>query len=935
MDQKKIDKLSAVLAIKLEATQSFGAEITKDYIDKLVNDVVVEYRSLPGFDLSDKESEGIKFKLGSMFNVMVGETAITLNNPDIPRWFKAKKTETDWSYWNSYRQMLISQARSLDVLKENEKVIDDVLDFSGDPKSPGPWARKGLVMGNVQSGKTQNYLGLINKAIDAGYKVVILLGGHLNDLRRQTQERVDSGVVGRVSRHLIDSRIGGAQTIGVSQFRDSSKNVHTFTTTEGDFSSKFANSLGVNLTGLSEPAIFTVKKQTKVLENLYKWIKEHHLLNPEKGLKLDLPMLLIDDEADYASVNTKAHQEEVTKTNEYIRKLITLFNRTTYVGYTATPFANIFIDPDTEDEAINDDLFPRDFMVKIPTPENYVGQEHFFGIKPKGVVNVDDCKMLTNLKSYDSIEYIPDSLKEAVRVFLINICVRTLRGSPHEHNTMLVNISHLKVHQDRVACLIAQYHETLKEAIESFSGLGVDGSRNNHVMHSIEKTFNARFEINESYEEVFFELQKAVEKIEVFSVNQGNKNLDYSKKDEWGMSVIVVGGHKLSRGLTLEGLTVSYFTRNSKAYDTLMQMCRWFGYRPGYVDLCRVYLPLESRRWYSFITLAIRELYNELELMSKAEKRPSEFGLKVRDHPGAMIITAKNKMSTAEPVVRSQELWGQVLRRFQFRNDLEINLKNIAVTESFIEVFRKQANLERVDKGTGSVIFQSVSYQAIIDYIKQMDMPEDDLGNEALIKHLTDMESSGLSLPHVCVINQQNSKYPKGWRKNLTTEEDQFINKKITLGGIENITLFRRTMKQDLDNFKTGAVQLGNPDDEKLFLDNSIRKAVKTERPNATSFHYMVPSERDFPGLIIYPFAVGIKTPYGETDENSFSITLGHGLSPTIGFTVSIPRPDNLKGMSQIELKKFVRETRHSYLTNKIFQEQLAQIEMFESDYDE
>jgi hypothetical protein len=940
MDQKKINAFTAELAMRLENRQKFGAPITNEYIATVISSVIKELEELPDFKLSDQEIEGMKFKLGSMFNIKIGEAAITLNNPDIPRWFEAKKTDINWNYWDAYRQMLVSQARSQDVVKENELVINKVLDFSGDPTSAGPWARKGLVMGNVQSGKTQNYLGLINKAIDAGYKVIILLGGHLNDLRNQTQERVDSGVVGRVSRHLLSARAGGPERIGVGRFRDPSRNVHTFTTTEGDFSGNFANSLGVNLTGLSEPAIFTVKKQTKVLENLYEWIKDHHLLDPETGKTLDLPMLLIDDEADYASVNTKSHIDEVTKTNELIRKLLKLFNRNTYVGYTATPFANIFIDPETETdpetgyETINDDLFPSDFMVKIPVPEDYVGQEYFFGQSTRGTVVINDCSDLQNLRSQSDINVIPDSLKEAVRVFLLNVCIRTTRGNPHEHNTMMVNISHLKKHQDRVANLINQYREILLDAIDAFSGLGIENSRDNSTMASIENTFLEKFSGDENYNEIFSELPKAINKIKAFSVNQGGKTLDYSLYEEWGLSVIIVGGHKLSRGLTLEGLSVSYFTRNSKAYDTLMQMCRWFGYRPGYKDLCRVYLPFESLNWYSFITLAIAEIYGELQLMSNSEKRPSEFGLKVRDHPGAMVITAKNKMSTAESIIRSQDLWGQILRRFKFRKPYEINLKNLETTNNFIShIMDNQEIHTKYDNQSNSVIFEEVTYESVIKYLNDMDLPEDDIGNDALVRQLTQMQKSGVRKPHVCIMNQNRSGNRK-WVKKLSPEEQIFIESKISLAELKNITLFGRAMKDDGVNFKTQSVQLGNSDDERLFLSEPERASIKTTKPNAVSFDYIASKERDFAGLIIYPFAIGIKTPYTTTDDN-YTARLGHGLNPTIGFTISIPRPEHLRGLSSNELKNLVRDTRHSYQINKVYQEQLAKLDMIECDEDE
>lgn len=934
MDQRILGDLVSELAQRLDNKQKFGASITNEYIAEIVDYAIAEFRDLPNFQIEEMEVELIKFKLGSMFNIRVGEHAITLHNPDIPRWFEAKKLDIDWSYWNSYESMLVSQARSKEVLKENERVLDMVLDFSGDPTNPGPWSRKGLVMGNVQSGKTQNYLGLINKAVDAGYKIIILLGGHLNDLRKQTQERVDEGVVGRESKHLVKTQKIRPKSIGVGKFRDSSKNFHTFTTTEGDFSIKFANTLGVNLTGLSEPAIFTVKKNTKVMKNLYEWIRDHHLLNPAEGKRLDLPMLLIDDEADYASVNTKSHIDEVTATNEYIRNILSLFDRNTYVGYTATPFANIFIDPETADKAIHDDLFPKDFMVKIPVPENYVGQEYFFGPEPKGTNVISDCDNLLNLKSEDHIGHIPESLKEAVRAFLINIAIRGLRGEKYSHNTMLVNVSHLKVHQNRLEILIEQYRDQLKEAIEVFGGLGFEEARKNETLASIEDTYNTRFDVGETYQSVFSELKRAIG-VKVWAVNQGNRTLDYSLYQEFGLRVIVIGGHRLSRGLTLEGLSVSYFTRNSKAYDTLMQMCRWFGYRPRYTDLCKVYLPYESLHWYSFITASIGELYSELDLMSRSEKRPSEFGLKVRDHPGAMVITAKNKMSSAESEIRSQDLWGQIMRRFRFRKNRESNQANLIYTMEYIASLESEVREsdKREEKKTGAKIYSNVPYGTVIQYIENMDLPEDDVGNQALIRQLKSMSEENLSLPHVCIFNQKKTRKPH-WQDKLTIDEQTFLKTPQEIEGL-SLNLAKRALKDDGAIYTTPKVQLGNPDDEKLFLSEDAIKSVLAEKKNAASFQYIAHEERDFPGLIIYLFGIGITTPYSAKKGDDYTAKLGFGCSPTVGFSVSLPRPEHLKGKDSNELKRILKNTRHSYLVNRVYQEQLSLLDLVEADEDE
>jgi hypothetical protein len=935
MDQKQVGSLVSELAQGLHNKQKFGAEITDEYIEEIVDRAIEELVTLPEFEISDLEIAGIKFKLGGMYNIKVGEYAVTLNNPDIPRWFQAKKSKIPWTYWDAYDAMLVSQARSRAVVKENERVIDKVLDFSGDPTFPGPWARKGLVMGNVQSGKTQNYLGLVNKAIDSGYKVIILLGGHLNDLRKQTQERVDEGIVGRESKHLVNAQRKRPQAIGVGKFRKGSTNVHTFTTTEGDFSKVFANNLGVHLTGLSEPAIFTVKKNTTVLKNLFEWIRDYHLLVPDDGKKLDLPMMLIDDEADYASVNTKAHKQEVTQTNHYIRQLLSLFSKNTYIGYTATPFANIFIDPESEGDAINDDLFPKDFMVKIQVPKNYVGQDHFFGEEPEGTIVVSDCENVQNLKSESVIAAIPETLKEAVRAFVIVVAIRAMRGEKYSHNTMLVNVSHLRVHQDRLEFLIETYREHLCDAVESFSGLGLQQARANSLLASIENTFETSFNIPEKYEDVFPELVDSVGKIKVWAINQGKNSLDYSLYEEYGLSAIVIGGHRLSRGLTLEGLSVSYFTRNSKAYDTLMQMCRWFGYRPRYKDLCRVYLPYESLAWYSFITSSIRELYSELDLMSGSEKRPSEFGLKVREHPGSMIITAKNKMSTAESIVRTQDLWGQILRRFRFKANEDVNLRNLNLTKSFIRNLESRYPEEdrSVDAGSGSTIFSNVSYAELTKYVKEMELPEDDVGNSALFHQLQEMEKAELPLPRVCLFNQSRGRVTE-WEHLLDSKDRHFLNEKYEFLDYK-IRLPKRAMKNDGVIYSTPRVQLGNSDDEKLFLNEDARDKVKLSKKNAVSFDYLCSDERDFPGLIIYLFGVGIVNPYPFDERLKPGVILGHKHNPTVGFSLSLPRTERYKNKTNREIQSLIKKTRHSYQVNRVYQEQLAFIEDYEGDEDE
>lgn len=957
MKQTIFDKLISGISSKLNIFAELGNSVTNELIEQKINEIASEYREIPGFEMTDDDIVRLKFLIGNMFNVRVGEEAIALHNPDLPRWFHSKKEEINWPHWEAYKIMLESKGRPVEILRANEKIIDDILDYSGDPTTPGNWSRKGLVMGNVQSGKTQNYIGLINKAIDCGYKTIILLGGHLNDLRRQTQERVDEGVLGIESRHLADAQLKAPSPIGVGVFRQN--NINTGTTTIGDFNKSFAGKLGFKLTG-EDPVIFTVKKHAGVMGRLHDWIKNFHFLNPDAGKKLDGPLLLIDDEADYASINTKHHKEEVTRTNEYIRKLLQLFRRNTYIGYTATPFANIFIDPDENSYSDSDDLFPSDFMVKIPVPDNYLGQDFFFGQRQENdledgqvavsghapAVAIDDYSPVYELKGYQVITSIPESLKEAVRSFFLVVSIRSLRGEKYSHNTMLVNISHLKVHQNQLENLISDYHKEIDDALQTYAGLGSEAARSVPILNEIEETFNSVFSVNETYQDVFAGLLAASGKVKVWAINQSSlsidgRDLDYSKYKEHGLCVIVIGGHKLSRGLTLEGLSISYFARNSKAYDTLMQMCRWFGYRAGYDDLCRVFLPNDSIQWYSFIASAIRELYQELELMSKREQRPRDFGLKVREHPGAMIITARNKIGWSDTTVRSQDLWGQVQRRFRFRAEEDVNLRNLKFVRGFVNSLILDGKSVSEDGETGALIIEDVEYSRLIDFINEIDLPEDDLGNEALANHLKKMDRMGLASPKVVVFNQKNSR-PVKWSEFLGESDRNFINNaEHEFLPERKIRLAKRRMIRDADNstYKVSSVHLGNPDDEKLFISERARKVVQAELGNKkpVSFDYICSDERDAPGLLIYLFAIAVgpdKLLESFTEEDKAAFCLGHGQVPTVGYTVSLPRSENLKGKTSKEIAEIVRQTKHSYMVGKVWS-RLQEVSAYEGYEDE
>jgi hypothetical protein len=916
---------STVIAMHQMSLNSSGSSLSYERIKEIIDGLLIQNADVFP-DVSDLDRERLLKLVTDNYSSTIGERMIAITNKDAPRWFEAKKHEISWNHWEAYKKMLESQGRSEKIIDDNEEVINTILDYSGDPRVGGSWARKGLVMGNVQSGKTQNYLGLINKAIDAGYKTIIVLGGHLNDLRMQTQERIDEGVLGAPSRHLIDNSSGQLGPIGVGLWHKN--DITAATTTAGDFTKAFADRFGVKLDS-GKPVVFVIKKHTGVMKTLCDWIERTHYLNVLEGKVLSNPMLLIDDEADYASINTKSHKNEVTLTNDLIRQLLSLFSKSTYVAYTATPFANIFIDPDENSYSEHDDLFPSDFMVKMPVPTNYMGQDFFFGedaLKNESnatspIIEIDDHWPIHELKNRDDVDYdLPESLKDAIRAFVIVTAVRTIRGEQNSHNTMLVNISHLSKHQNRFETLIHDYKTRVFEALSAYGSLGVSQARRSDLLSSLEDTYNNKFLIDESYDSILKVLAGSQRRdISVWALNQSGKVsdrhvLNYSSYQDFGLNVIVIGGHKLSRGLTLEGLSISYFARNSKAYDTLMQMCRWFGYRPSYKYLCKVYLPEESITWYSFIAATIRELYSELEFMAGREERPKDFGLKVREHPGVMLISAKNKIGVGTSEIRHQDLWGQTQRRFKFYDDPTRNASNVDYAKIFLTDLLDKPSAEcHKDPDSGSMLISNVSYKSVIDFIKAIDLPEDDLGNKALINQLCEMEKADISRPKVLLFNQNTSKSTK-WFEALTTEDKEFVTTPYDVAG-QQIKLPRRSMNFVGNVYRVSSVHLGNSDDEKLFLTDEQRDIVTQGKINKAIDHDYIGSEhRDFVGLKIYFFAVTKRRP----EDVKTPPELIHGHAATLGYTVSFPRSDKLVGKTPKEIRALIKTTRWSYLLNKI-----------------
>lgn len=660
------------------------------------------------------------------------DPADSLSKSQKKSWLTSKRKEDiKWNYTERYLRHLKNTGRSEKIIRETERSSEDIVSKLGDPSSPDEFYVKGLVVGEVQSGKTGNFNAVINRAVDTGYGLIIILSGIMEDLRSQTQQRIESDVIGEG----LDEESGKKGKKGVGNIvrfgqlgNSEIKQVVSVTSANLDFKSTLVDAEF----SLNHTNILVCKKNVSVLKNLIIWLSDY----VEKGKdKLNIPFLIIDDEADNASLNNegaKGH-EYASKINGHIRALLNLFHKKSYLGYTATPFANVLQDRNeqpTKEWPITykekgenkekllkqvDNIFPDDFIYLLNSPSNYIGAKQIFetlevidnkaeGEKipliatpvddyiaefPTKVLDEDDPIGVENYankkewdekgkkniyfsswseyrantraaKSYDNFpKSLPQSLKESVICFILSIAIREQRKPEmissalyQPHHTMLIHISRFTLWQNTTSSLIEEYLSELTVAI-----LNDNTTSSNSVYVQIEKIWYKYYaEIVESirnylpsqYSDEFLTpmvfdsikkyLPEAVKGIEVKAINSiTGLKLEYSKASP--KKYIAIGGNRLSRGFTLEGLTINYFIRNTNYSDTLLQMGRWFGYRPGYLDCCKLFTTEDAILKYNQTTRCIEELEHEFKKMSRQGSTPENFVLRVKKHPGALKIT--------------------------------------------------------------------------------------------------------------------------------------------------------------------------------------------------------------------------------------------------------------------------------------------------------
>lgn len=532
-------------------------------------------------------------------------------------------------YWPALRDRLLA-SHMAEVVPEIDAASTKVVAHFADPGVRG-LKKKGLVLGYVQSGKTANYTAVIAKAADAGYRMFIILSGMHNNLRRQTQARID---------------------------RDLGTKEHAWaalTDEDRDFGSVLN---GASLMAKGVHSIAVVKKNGSRLRRLRDWLRD---IDPD--VRARSPILILDDEADQATPNSMAARDEVSRINALLREIWSEVKTGSYVGYTATPFANVFMDPDDER-----DLYPSDFILDLPRSADYFGAERIFGrtalddadepddgLDMVRVVPEEQAQVLRPpSRRVDQLTFdpeLPDSLCDAVRWFIVATAIRQARGQTEAHNSMLVHTSayvtpHFRM-RDRLTDLVSR--------IKGDIAAGSTEDLRKTYFDEAHRAAHLTAQDTPPWSEIEPHLQSVVSNLRVLVDNGSSEDrLNYDRTDHDGKklaeTVIAVGGSTLSRGLTLEGLTVSFFVRTSNTYDTLLQMGRWFGYRSGYEDLPRIWMPEDLRQDFMFLALVEEEMRRDMRRLEQMNVTPQEFGLRVRAHPGRLAITSRAKMAHAEMV---------------------------------------------------------------------------------------------------------------------------------------------------------------------------------------------------------------------------------------------------------------------------------------------
>ncbi|WP_175987246.1 Z1 domain-containing protein [Microbacterium tenebrionis] len=703
-------RLRETLAVQIRHDPGHTIELSR------LRELAEVFTPLMSLELAAGEVDAVIDVLMEQYDVVMADGYGVVDKSNFTPWLAERKREANLARSHAYNELLLQRGWSGNVIDALDRQTDRILDLTGDPTKPGEWQRRGIAIGEVQSGKTATYISLLAKAIDYGYKVLVVIGGHTEDLRRQTQRRLDSDLTGIDSSYLADNiSSNDVAHVGIGKIdKKLPLSINVLTTTQSDFSARSKRAGQVAL-GAGTPTLFVVKKNKSVLNNLAQYLS---VTIPKGGNQP--PLLLIDDEADWASINTN-DESNVTAVNAAIRKLLAQSARNSYVGITATPFANIFIN-----DEIEEDLFPRDFIQVLESPSNYQGVSSYFGSEesPALVEDVDDTLAVLpySHKVGARISELPYSIRRAIAAFYIGTAIRRVRDAEEKPASMLVNVSRFKVVQAQVFNLAQSWVQELSATILSEFGTAESSriSPRAQILHDAYADFYPNADV--TWMSVRTELIGVADELRVQLINGDTK----AERDRWLsqtprrvkeadalIPTVYVGGDVLARGLTLDGLQVSYYARRAAAADTLLQMGRWFGYRPGYDDLVRLWIDPATAELFRWTADLSQELRDSLAEMEAKELTPEQFGLKMRRHPEGFLIASARKMQHAKPFEGSISLNS---KKWESHN---LPSAQADLADNLDALIRLHASLEEstLTTGTEPLIWRDVDSEIVVDFL--------------------------------------------------------------------------------------------------------------------------------------------------------------------------------------------------------------------------
>ena len=914
--------------------------LTDEILDNILQRAVYTF---PKMGFTSEETEAAKRDLTYRRQIFCTPGQSILDDYDSRKWYTEKKEagEITEKFWERYKTYLINEKNfppSVVTTLGKETLERDIMNYLGDPDSTAHFLKRGLVIGDVQSGKTSTYIGLMCKAADAGYKVFILLTGTIESLRRQTQERVEEGFIGfNMSAERDDEKRVGVGLDNKPIF------AMAMTSRKSDFTGD-SNQIAVSLRS-NDAVVFVIKKNTNVLQKLIEWLRT---INADRLTgKIDEPMLLIDDEADNASINTSKSKEDPTRINKLIREMAALFTKSNYVGFTATPYANVFIDPVTTEEMLNHDLFPEDFIYALPTPSDYIGPQQTFDhngkyysqlipIHDAGNTEEDGWPFYFKHKK-DWEDTLPESLTDAIYTFYLANAIRDLRGQQTKHRSMLVNVSRFVRVQYYIKSEIETIHKNAYNAIKfNLDPHNTIESLKDPVLKRIYANWCKQYEdTGIEWEDVAKVLYHAIEEIQIKVVNSTTKKDKLVYEDNNPIRVIAIGGLALSRGLTLEGLMISYFYRNTATYDVLMQMGRWFGYRRGYDDIFRIWTHPDSARWYAEIAEATEILKNDMRTMHDNEMKPREFGIRVRNDCKELQITAPNKRRNTRDVFEFSGYAGRLCETPYLCSDAVSNRENFIRIRSFTEENVDAGKVFEQMRGSGlHYVLQDIEKAKIIQLIRQLKFSKynSNFDKTQILDYLSTEADPYIDLWDVAfldgsvktkakeIVIRERTIY-KIDRSNCTVEKDRLrIGKRGKMGGtgdgkIGIIPFNGKAVSTIIDEAKEKFKKSYRSEKGAAFADgreypaDTWFKYIKDRKPIVLVYFIDVDSDNNSEAMRKYKAQM--------TDADGFEV-------PSVGLAVGFPSNDNA-----------IKSSKRKYTANAIynyFEQEEAELEMEEEE---